>query len=238
MRLCNSSFIQLKDGVLHMKSTQLSLMPTRSNKRFFGGALLVGRRKTHRPINTKEALHFVLRSQFAHGKTSFRTSKNQRGITSILKKASIKYGIRIYRQAIQSNHIHLVLKVPSRHAYKCFIAVISGKIASFVMNFMSFKKFVKDLSIRDTGEGYKTPHNGQAFWEYRPFSRLLFWGKDYKTALNYLLKNTLEAVGFIKYEPRAKNYAYEKVLSLNKDKLMNKLERVKKRARGRNTEYS
>lgn len=221
-----------------MKSTQLSLIPTRSNKRFFGGALLVGRRKTPRPINTKEALHFVLRSQFAHGKTSFRTLKNQRGISSILKKASVKYSIRIYRQAIQSNHIHLVLKVPSRYAYKCFIAVISGKIASFVMNFISFKNFVKDLSIRDTGEGYKTPHNGQAFWEYRPFSRLLYWGKDYKKALTYLLKNTLEALGFIKYEARAKNYVYEKELKISKDNLMRKRELITKRARGPNTKSS
>ncbi|MBC7458243.1 MAG: transposase [Bdellovibrionaceae bacterium] len=200
-----------------MKSKQLSLIPTRINKRFFGGALLVGRRKTPRPINTKEALHFVLRSQFAHGKNSFRALKNNRGIASILKKASAKYGIRIYRQAIQSNHIHLVIRVPSRHAYKCFIAVVSGKIASLVMNFMSFKNFVKDLSIRGTGEGYKAPHNGQAFWEYRPFSRLLYWGKDYKKALGYLLKNTLEAVGFIKYEPREKNYVYEKELKFYKD---------------------
>ena len=209
-----------------MKSTQLSLIPSRSNKRFFGGALLVGRRKTRRPVNTKEAIHFVLRSQFAHGKTSFRTLKNNRGINLILKKASLKYGIRIYRQAIQSNHIHLVLKVPSRYAYKCFISVISGKIASFVMNFMSFINFIKDLSIRDirpgAGEGYKTPHTGQAFWEYRPFSRLLYWGKDYNQSLRYLLKNTLEAVGFIKYEPRAKNYAYEKELKLNNEKINKK----------------
>ena len=68
---------------------------------------------------------------------------------------------------------------------------------------------MKDSSIRDTGEGYKTPHRGQAFWDYRPFSRLLFWGKDYTTAINYLLKNTLEALGFLTYEPRAKNYVYE-----------------------------
>lgn len=199
-----------------MKSTQLSLIPTRSNKRFFGGALLVGRRKAPRPLNTKEAIHFVLRSQFARGKTSFRTLKNSRGISSILKKAAAKYGVRIYRQAIQSNHIHLVLKVPSRYQYRCFISVISGKIASFVMNFMSFKNFLKDLSIRDigprAGEGYKALHTGQAFWEYRPFSRLLYWGKDYTQALKYLLKNSLEAVGFIEYKPRAKNYVYEKEL--------------------------
>ena len=201
-----------------MKSNQLSLIPTRSNKRFFGGSLLVGRRKTPRPLNTKQALHFVLRSQFAKGKTSFRTLKNHKAISIILKKTSAKYKIRIYRQAIQSNHIHLVLKIPNRYAYKCFIAVISGKIASFVMNFKSFKNFIKDLSIRDTGEGFKTPHPGQAFWEYRPFSRLLYWGKDYKASLNYLLKNTLEAIGFIKYEPRTKNYAYEREMRIAKPK--------------------
>ncbi len=99
-----------------MKSNQLSLIPTRSNKRFFGGSLLVGRRKTPRPLNTKQALHFVLRSQFAKGKTSFRTLKNHKAISIILKKTSAKYKIRIYRQAIQSNHIHLVLKIPNRYA--------------------------------------------------------------------------------------------------------------------------
>ena len=196
-----------------MKSNQMSLIPDRSNKRFFGGSLLVGRRKTPRPLNTKEAIHFVLRSQFAKGTTSFRTSKNHKAITTILKKASVKYKIRIYRQSIQTNHIHLVLKVPNRHAYKCFIAVISGKIASFVMNYKSFKNFVKDISLRDTGDGFKTPHPGQAFWEYRPFSRLLYWGMDYKASLNYLLKNTLEAIGFMQYQPRAKNYVYEKELN-------------------------
>lgn len=196
-----------------MKSTQLSLIPHRSNRRFFGGSLLHGRRKAHRPINTKEAIHFVLRSQFGRGVNSFRTAKNLRGIQAILKKASQKYRVRIYRNAIASNHIHLVLKVPSRDAYKCFISVITGKIASFVMNYMSFKKFVKSLTFAksyELGEGYKKPYQGQAFWDYRPFSRLLYWGKDYTNALNYLLQNTLEAVGFIPYIPRTKNYAYKK----------------------------
>lgn len=199
-----------------MKSNQLSLIPSRSNKRFFGGALLLGRRKTPRPINTKEAIHFVLRSQFARGKNSFRTLKNLRGIESILQKACKKYGVRIYHKAVQSNHIHLVLKVPSRYAYKCFISVIAGKIASFVMNSMSFKNFLKSLTFSksfDAGEGYKTPHKGQAFWEYRPFSRLITWEKDYTNTLAYLLKNTLEAIGFIPDKPRARNYVYEKYLN-------------------------
>ena len=191
------------------KSNQLSLIPERSNKRFFGGSLLVGRRKTRRPVNCKEAIHFVLRSQFAVGQNSLRTPKNRSIIDCILKKAARKYGIRIYRQAIQSNHIHLILKVPSRYAYKCFISIISGKIASAVMNHMSFKNFLKSISLSGRGEGLLTQlHPGQAFWDYRPFSRILFWGKDYKTAYNYLIQNTLEGLGFIPYKPRKINYAY------------------------------
>jgi REP element-mobilizing transposase RayT len=204
------------------KSKQLLLIPQRSNKRFFGGSLLVGRRKTPRPLNCKEAIHFVLRSQFAVGRNSFRTTKNQNSIQLILKKAARKHGIRVYRQAIQSNHIHLIIKVPSRYAYKCFIAIISGRIASSVMNQMSFKNFLKTLTSSGRGEGLLIKlHAGQAFWEYRPFSRLLHWGKDYKTAYNYLLQNTLEALGFIQYKPRKVNYAYE-----------NELETVR-RARGK-----
>jgi len=200
-----------------MKSKQLLHIPAKTNKRFFGGSLLVGKRKTPRPINTKEPIHFVLKSQFAGGTRSFRKIRNFKVIESIINKAASKYGIRLYRKAIQSNHIHLIIKVPSRHAYKCFISVISGKIASFMMNFMSFKDFLLHLALDTSsqrGEGYANPHNGQAFWEYRPFSRLLHWGKDYQTAVSYLLQNTLEALGFIPYQSRKINYAY-RMKSLN-----------------------
>ncbi len=199
-----------------MKSKQLLLIPAKTNKRFFGGSLLVGKRKTPRPINTKEPIHFVLRSQFASGVRSFRTVRNHKNIESILNKTAAKYGIRIYRKAIQSNHIHLIIKVPSKYAYKCFISMITGKIASFTMNYMSFKDFLLNLALDSVsdrhkrGEGYQTPYKGQAFWEYRPFSRLLHWGKDYKTALSYLLQNTLEALGFIPYTPRKVSSAYRR----------------------------
>ncbi len=219
-----------------MKSKQLLLIPAKTNKRYFGGSLLVGKRKTPRPINTKEPIHFVLRSQFAGGRRSFRITKNLKFIESILNKAASKYGIRIYRKAIQSNHIHLIIKVPSKYAYKCFISVISGKIASFMMNYLSFKEFLLHLALdsfsansadsadsttvntsnkNQRGEGYTTPYKGQAFWEYRPFSRLLHWGKDYRQAVSYLLQNTLEALGFTPHKPRKENYAYQKMKALS-----------------------
>ena len=178
----------------------------------------MGRRKTPRPLNTKEAIHLVLRSQFGFGRRSFRSLKNSKMITRILEKASDKYKVKIYRKAIQSNHIHLVIKISSLENYRAFISVISGRIASHIMEHMSFKEFLLNLSLeedfglltRRPGEGLQTPHKGQAFWEFRPFTRLLFWGKDYSEALHYLLKNTLEAIGFIPYTPRKKNYVYKR----------------------------
>lgn len=199
------------------RAKQLSFIPNhKTNQRFFGGSLLIGRRKTPRPVNVKEPIHIVMRSQYAHGPRSFRSSKNIKRIERILERAALKYHIKIYRKAIQSNHIHLVVKISSKVSYKAFIAVVAGKIASYSMSQMSFKNFLHFLDETqsfDWGEGYKTPHKGQAFWDCRPFTRILYWGKDYQKACKYLLRNNLEALGFIKYQPRRKNYAYKRYLN-------------------------
>ncbi len=45
---------------------------------------------------------------------------------------------------------------------------------------------------------------GQRFFQFRPFSRVLSWGRDYLTCCNYVVQNTLEALGFIAYQPRGR----------------------------------
>ena len=189
-------------------STQLSLIPQASNRRVFGGSLLRGRRKTLRPLSRKEALHFVLRSHYGRGTNSFRSPRNLQAIDRILSKAAQKYGVRLYRRSIQSNHIHLILRIQNRLLYRSFISVISGRIAQHVMRGLSFKEFLRTLP--SSGEGALAPHpipapqKGQAFWEYRPFHRILNWGRDFKIACGYVVQNTLEALGFVPYRPRAK----------------------------------
>jgi REP element-mobilizing transposase RayT len=182
--------------------SQLSLIPNRNNRRFFGGALLKGRRKSRRPLSSKEAIHVVLRSTFAGGKYSFLIHKNHIAIEKILGSAVRKYGIKIYRHSIQTNHIHLILKIQDRWSYRCFIATISGKIASLIMGYKSFKDFKKSL----WGEGPVGDKKSQGFWEFRPFTRILYWGKDYQACCRYVLQNTLEALGFIQYKVRRNFY--------------------------------
>ncbi|MBC7421426.1 MAG: hypothetical protein H7328_11930, partial [Bdellovibrio sp.] len=42
---------------------------------------------------------------------------------------------------------------------------------------------------------------------FRPFSRVVNWGRDFKTCVSYLKQNFLEAFGFVKYKPRKNLYA-------------------------------
>jgi REP element-mobilizing transposase RayT len=178
------------------KPKQLNLF--KADLRFFGGALLKGKRKALRPLSSKDPIHVVLKSQFASEKTSFLKHHNKRPIESIVRTMAIRFHIKVYSIAIQSNHIHIIIKIPHRIQYKAFIKAASSKIALHVMQAKSFKEFL------ERGDG---PKFSKTFWEFRPFTRVLHWGKDLKRCMNYLKQNILEAVGFIEYKPRTNYYS-------------------------------
>jgi REP element-mobilizing transposase RayT len=182
------------------KPKQLELL--KSDLRFFGGRLLHGRRRRQRPLSIKDAIHLVLRSSWAFGLNSFLKVHNKNAIEKIIAAAAEKYGVRIYRKAIASNHVHLIIRIHSRSLYRTFIRVLAGKIAAHVMKGQSFKVFRKHLR----GDPPEIQGNGQAFWQFRPFTRLLHWGRDYTKCCAYLKQNTLEALGFIGYKPRKNSY--------------------------------
>jgi REP element-mobilizing transposase RayT len=186
------------------KTIQLSLFKNFNNPiRVFGGSLLHGKRRNARPLSTKEPIHVVLRSSWAGGAFSFLLSKNKKTIEHQLRVTSKRYGVKVYRSAIVSNHLHLIIQIHNRKAYLNFIRVFSGQVASHMMNRRSFRQFQKSLPSqnRDSAE---VQGSGQAFWQFRPWTRVLYWGKDFRSACAYVLQNTLEALGFISYRPRNK----------------------------------
>ncbi len=199
-------------------------------QKFFGGVLLCGRRKSLRPLSSRDSVHFVLRSTWAMGPDSFLAKRNYRDIDWYITHFAKKFGVRIYQRAINSNHIHLLLRITNRRLYRAFIKALSGKVASHVMGQQSFKAFAKArLALRTSsqsercretpsksvaGDGSKTTATAnkkdrtrKGFWEYRPFSRVVNWGRDFKTCVNYLKQNFLEAFGFVAYKPRKNYYA-------------------------------
>jgi REP element-mobilizing transposase RayT len=189
------------------KPPQLSLF--KKDPRFFGGQILSGKRKCRRPLSTSEPIHFVLRSSWAMGPHSFLRPHNKVHIDTLISSLAKEYGIIIYQRAIASNHLHLLVKIKGRKSYVAFIRVLSSKVALVVMKTKSFKLFLKSLqNLR--GDGAKTTEiqgKGQKFWQFRPFCRIVFWGRDFKSCKSYVIQNTLEALGFLAYKARKNSYA-------------------------------
>lgn len=150
----------------------------------FGGSLIKGNAREQRPISVKRPLHLVMRSSLAKGERSFLNPKRSRIIRELIHRSANDHGVKIYRFANSGNHLHFILLPGSRAAFMRFIRSISGVIARVTLGAQRGKAL------------------GIKFWDARPFTRILEWGKDYRRACNYLKQNILEALGFIPYLPR------------------------------------
>ena len=96
-----------------------------------GGVLSFRSRRGRRPLSTKHALHLTLRSDFAYGARSLL--KHQKLINYVGKKFSRRFGVRIYRQAICGNHLHLLLRGTTREGLQNFFRVFAGHIAQQIL---------------------------------------------------------------------------------------------------------
>ncbi len=144
------------------------------NKHFpleFGGELLVGKRKSRRPISTKRPIHLVIRAQVGQS-TAFTRQRDW--VVSLTKKYAAKFNIQIYQSGLEYNHLHLVIKTDRRESLHSFLRATTGVLA-------------KQLKIK---------------WIYRPYTRVLAWGRDFKNTLKYVIQNELEGLGLIARSPR------------------------------------
>lgn len=154
-----------------------TLPPHKSN---FGGAYL---KKSHaklkRPLNSKQALHLVLRSKLAKGERSFLRGARQLQIRKLVERQCDRFGVKMYRYANSGNHLHLLVRPSRRRAeFVAFLRAISGLIARLTMGVE-----------RGRAKGIK-------FWDARPFSRIVSWGKSFQICARYIEKNVIDALGF------------------------------------------
>ncbi len=149
-----------------------------------GGEYSVGKRKKARPLNTRKPIHLTLRSSFAAGKYSFRTKKNEAFISKLITSLSRKWGIRLYKHSINSNHLHFSLKALTRRGFQNFLRVLSAQVATFVFGAKKGNPF------------------GKRFFDLPAFTRIAEWGKPFKTLTDYVVQNILEASGLLRYQPR------------------------------------
>ena len=184
------------------KPKQLELFELKKYSRVFGGLLLQNRRRAMRPLSTHEALHVVLRSSWANGRYSMLRFGRTKNISKIIESTAKRYGVTIYALAVCGNHIHCLVRFSQRVLYKNFIRVSTGRIAELVMG-TTYKEF---RQIHPNPQTTEPQGIGQRFFQYRPFTRVVHWGRDYKFCKAYIGQNILEALGFVPFRPRKDRY--------------------------------
>jgi REP element-mobilizing transposase RayT len=136
-----------------------------------------------------QTMHVILKSDLARGKMSLL--KHERKVSKLLTAMSKRHGVRIYKMANVGNHIHIHLQVTKRLVWKGFISGLTGGIARAV----GFKR-ADAAGTRSKGEA-RTNSDDRGFWNARPFSRAISWGREFTMIGKYLRLNELEANGAI-----------------------------------------
>jgi hypothetical protein len=95
----------------------------------------------------------------------------------VIAKLAIRHGVRVYRIVNAGNHLHITLKLSKQFLWHGFISGITGGIARAV--------------------GFQRDSAKQGFWNSRPFTRVIAWGRDYNIVKDYHTLNQLEADGII-----------------------------------------
>jgi REP element-mobilizing transposase RayT len=134
----------------------------------FGGSLNKGRRKSRRPLSLRRPIHIVMRAD----RSVLR--RNERLVRGVWNRMAKRFGIKTYASAVNSNHLHFVIRIQSRGMYAKFVQAFCGTL--------SLK-----LGIE---------------WLFRPFTRIANWGRSFKNLKLYIRRNEMEAAGLIPYRIR------------------------------------
>jgi REP element-mobilizing transposase RayT len=158
----------------------------RQEKLFFGGSGTRGNPNRARPFSKKCDTHIVLKSRYAVGSHSFLRAANRKMVKQIIEKSAKRFYVTLRRNINVGNHLHLLIHSPSAEMQRNFLRTVTALIARKILN---------------ANKG--SPATIRQFWDGRPFSRLVPWGRAYQAILNYLSLNSLEAIEFTKVTARA-----------------------------------
>ena len=172
----------------------------------FGGSDLKGNPRTKRPFSAKKAVHLVMKSRLAIGERSMWRKSHKLAIEDCVNRQARESGVKLYSFVNVGNHLHLVIKAESRSDYRRFVRSVSGLIARIVLGRERGSKRTGGVETIDARRDQKgrseSPVGGDAtelklrFWDARPFTRIVEWGRDFTHLTKYILKNRLEAFGF------------------------------------------
>lgn len=156
-----------------MKQIQLHLFKEIVD-RSHGGSKAKGKRKSFRPLSTKDPIHLVLKA-----KEPFQLLRNIDTVEQTLKKYALRFGITIYETAVQADHLHLSIKIPSRDLYCRWIRAITSVLT------------IKISALK---------------WSLPPYTRIATWGRDFNRLKKYIQANKIVGAFLIKAHSYADQY--------------------------------
>jgi REP element-mobilizing transposase RayT len=177
---------------------QLSFI--RNPRRDHGGILALGKRRSRRPLNINKPVHLVLRSDLAKGSRSLL--RNQALVLRTLEKFAKRFHICIYEKAVCGNHIHIFAKANSKRDLQNFFRVFAGQVAQGILQKFPLQKHEQKAFTGRRGGTPQHRKNQRTFWSFLLYSRIVSWGRDYQRVVNYVVRNTKEALGLIPYKER------------------------------------
>lgn len=144
-----------------------------------GGDIRKGKRKLARPIAVKRPMHIVMRSEKAKGQWSLLKSQNAHIVKTLVRTLSKRFQVKVYDLANAGNHIHMVIQGSNKQGIQNFLRTLAAMLA---------RKITKAKKGSPKGK----------FWSGLTYSRVINWGREFVTVRKYLLRNRLEATGFLK----------------------------------------
>jgi len=155
----------------------------------FGGSLLKHNPREKRTLSFRRPIHLVMRSKYAKNQWSFLHKNNKSKIDFQVMKQAKANGIRVYDYVNVGNHLHMNLLIPSRLSYQRFVRSLSGIIPRLVMG-------IERGGARPTDSmAYERKAPLATFWEGRPFTRILSWGREFRALQSYFQLNHWESLG-------------------------------------------
>ncbi len=138
-----------------------------------GGSQALKKRKVQRTLSGKSPIHLVVRSDKAKGIYSF--VNHQTTLNKLIIRLGKKHGIKIYAHAVNWDHIHFVIRIFHRQNYNSWIRDLTGQIVQCISS--------------------KTRTQLREFFTTRPYTRLVSWGREFKTVMDYQILNKMEIFG-------------------------------------------
>ncbi len=102
--------------------------------------------------------------------------KYKKTVDNEIHKWAKKFGIKTYDHSVQIDHVHFNMLISSIDNYKKFIRALAGRLAQL-------------LKVK---------------FRYRPFTKLIRWGRQFKNVANYIIQNEEEITGVRPYKARQK----------------------------------